>query len=300
MVNDLDGIAYFVALAETRGFRAAGRQLGVSGSAVSHALRRLEERLGVLLVHRTTRSVRLTEAGERLYEAARNAMSELRTAAVAVRELGDLPGGHVRLIVAPAAQAFLSGPMLAGFLIEHPNIRLELFISDESLDIVEEGFDAGIRLGEVIDQDMVAVAVSSPQRMLVVGTPGYFERHGKPRHPRDLAKHECINWHPTADAPPYRWVFTEEGRTFHIDVPTRVLTNDPVFNLRLVKEGIGLTMRLEDRIRDEIAAGSLVTVLEEFASPFPGYYMYYPRRQNASGPLRALIEYVRARATAPA
>src|SRR5262245_9079673 len=167
MIDDLDGMAVFVAVAEAKGFRAAGERLGVSGSAVSQALRRLEERLGIALVQRTTRSVRLTPAGDRLYAAARPALDDLRAAVAAVSELGSEPRGALRLNVSSAAESFLSGPLLAGFLEAHRHIALDLFVSDEPLDIVAEGYDAAIRLGEVIDKDMIAVPVSGDLRLVV-------------------------------------------------------------------------------------------------------------------------------------
>jgi DNA-binding transcriptional LysR family regulator len=292
MTDALDGMAVFVAVAEAKGFRAAGERLGVSGSAVSQALRRLEERLGVALVQRTTRSVHLTDAGERLHAAARPALEDLRAAVAAVGELSGEPRGTLRLHVAGAAESFLSGPLLAGFLDAHPHVRLDLFVSDEPLDIVAAGYDAGIRLGEVIDRDMIAVPVSGDLRLVVVGAPSYFARRGQPTHPRDLAEHDCINWHPTAKASPYRWEFTENGRDFSVDVRARVLTNDPALNVRLARAGAGLTLA-DDRVRDHVARGDLVPVLEEFSTPFPGFYLYYPQRRHASPALRALIDYLR-------
>jgi DNA-binding transcriptional LysR family regulator len=170
-------MAVFVAVAEARGFRAAGARLGVSGSAVSQTMRRLEERLGVALVQRTTRSVRLTQAGERLYAAAREAIDGLNAAVNEVSELGSEPRGTLRLNVSSAAESFLNGSLLAGFLEAHPHVRLDLLLSDEPLDIVADGYDAGIRLGEVIDRDMIAVPVSGDLRLVVVGAPSYFARH---------------------------------------------------------------------------------------------------------------------------
>jgi DNA-binding transcriptional LysR family regulator len=288
----LDGVEVFVAVAEAKGFRAAGERLGVSGSAVSQALRRLEDRLGVALVRRTTRSVHLTEAGERLFATARAALEELRTAVAAVGELGDEPRGTLRLHVSGAAEGFLSGALLADFMKEYQHVHLDLFVSDEPVDIVAAGYDAGIRLGEVIDRDMIAVPVSGDIRLVVVGAPSYFARHPKPRHPRDLVEHDCINWHPTAEAPPYRWEFTEGKREFSVDVRARVLTNDPALNIRLARAGAGLSLA-DDRMRDYVARGELVPVLEEFSTPFPGFYLYYPERRHASPALRALVDYLR-------
>lgn len=293
MPDDLDGMSVFVAVAEVKGFRAAGERLGVSGSAVSQSLRKLEERLGVALVQRTTRSVRLTEAGERLYAAARPALEELRAAVTSVGELSSEPRGTLRLHMAGAAESFLSGQLLADFLAEHPHVKLDLYVSDEPLDIVAEGYDAGIRLGEVIDRDMIAVPVSGDIRLVVVGARSYFARHAKPKHPRDLVDHACINWHPTAKAAPYRWEFTEDGRDFSVDVRARVLTNDPALNVRLARAGVGLTLGDESRVREGVASGELVPVLEEFSTPFPGFYLYYPQRRHASPALRALVDYLR-------
>jgi DNA-binding transcriptional LysR family regulator len=292
MLEDLDGLTMFVAVAEAKGFRAAGARLGVSGSAVSQAIRRLEERLGLGLVRRTTRSVHLTEAGQKLYVEARPALEQLRVAVAGVSELGHEPRGTLRLHMAGAAEAFLSGPLLGGYLAAYPHVRLDLYVSDEPLDIVAEGFDAGVRLGEVIDQDMIAIGVSGDIRLVVVGAPSYFARHPRPVHPRDLVQHECINWHPTAGAPPYRWEFTEDGHDFSVAVPARVLTNHPALNLRLARAGVGLTLADERRIRAESAPGELVAVLEEFSTPFPGFYLYHPQRRQASRALVSFIDYL--------
>lgn len=183
-------------------------------------------------------------------------------------------------------------------------------MSNEPLDIVAAGYDAGIRLGEVIERDMTAVPVSGDLRLLVVGAPAYFTRHPRPRHPRDLAEHECLNWHPTADALPYRWEFTEPaatrgpggdpggelhgephaGRDFAVAVRGRVLTNDPALLIRLARAGRGLAMLYEGQVRDDLTRGNLVPVLEEFSTPFPGFYLYYPQRRHASpAPLRCTV-----------
>lgn len=292
MSDALDGIEVFVAVAEAKGFRAGGERLGVSGSAVSQAMRRLEDRLGVALVRRTTRSVHLTEAGERLFAAARPALNDLQIAVAAVGELGDEPRGTLRLHVSGAAESFLSGSLLAGFLEEYQHVQLDLFVSDEPVDIVAAGYDAGIRLGEIIDRDMIAVPVSGDLRLVVMGAPSYFARHRKPKHPRDLVEHDCINWHPTAEAPPYRWEFTEGKREFSVDVRARVLTNDPALNIRLARAGAGLALA-DDRARDYVKRGELVPVLEEFSTPFPGFYLYYPERRHASPALRGLVDYLR-------
>ena len=293
MANELDGMATFVAVAEAKGFRAAGERLGLSHSAVSQGVRRLEERLGVPLVRRTTRSVHLTEAGERLYASVRPALDEVRAAVAAVGELGDQPRGTLRVHTASAAETLIGESLLAGFLSEHPHVQLDLVVSDAPVDIVAEGFDAGIQLGEVIDKDMIAVPVTGALRLTVVGAPSYFARRGRPTHPRELIDHDCLNWHPTSDDPPYRWEFTENGRDFSVAVRARVLSTDAALNRRLAIAGLGITLSYEGHVRGALGEGQLVSVLEEFCAPFPGYYLYYPQRRQASRALRAFVAHLR-------
>ena len=295
MADDLNAMAVFAAVAEARGFRAAGERLGVSASAVSQTLRKLEGQLGVSLVQRTTRSVHLTEAGERLYASVRPALEEVRAAVAALGEMSDAPRGTIRLLIGTTADPVLARLPLADFLASHPHVRLDLVVSDAVVDIVAAGFDAGIQLGEVIDRDMVAVPVTGDIRMTVVGSPAYLARRGTPRHPRDLVEHECLNWHPVPEAPPYRWEFTEDGREVVVAAPGRVLSTDSAVNIRLARDGLGLTIVYEDQVRDEIARGELVPVLQEFCEPFAGYYLYYPQRRHASPALRALIDHLRRR-----
>lgn len=293
MVDDLDGMSMFVAVAEAKGFRAAGARLGVSGSAVSQAIRRLEERLGIALVQRTTRSVRLTEAGERLYASVSPALADVRAAVQAVGELADQPRGTLRLSVSGSAESFLRGSALEGFMAAYPEVKLDIIVGGGPADIVAGGFDAGVRLGEMIDQDMIAVPASGPQRLVVVGSPDYLARHPEPDHPRDLAAHVCIGWHPGAGAPPYRWEFSEGTSEFSVAFDARVLTNDIPLMVRLARAGVGLTMVMEELVRSDIQRGELIPVLEAFSTPFPGFYLYYPQRRQASPALRAFIHYLR-------
>jgi DNA-binding transcriptional LysR family regulator len=298
MTDELDGMTTFVAVAESKGFRSAAERLGVSHSAVSQALRRLEERLGVALVRRTTRSVRLSDAGERLYASLRPALDEVRAAVAAVGALGESPGGTLRLHLTAGAESYFDGPLLARFLSANPHVRLDVSVSETAVDIVAEGYDAGARLGEVIDRDMIGVPVSGDIRLVVVAAPSYFARHAVPRHPRDLVGHECLAWHPTPQSPTYRWEFNEPasqgGRAFSVAVTPRVLTTDPAMNVRLALAGAGITMIREDRVQGQISSGELVPVLQEYCEPFPGYYLYYPQRRQASPALRALVDFLRA------
>jgi DNA-binding transcriptional LysR family regulator len=293
MADELEGMAVFMAVAATGGFRSAGERLGLSHSAVSQTLRRLEERLGVVLVQRTTRSVRLTEAGERLYSSVRPALDEVRAAVAGVGELANVPRGTLRLHTSTVAQTALMGALLADFMSGHPQVRLDLVVSDAPVDIVAEGYDAAIQLGEVIDKDMIALPLTGELRMAVVASPTYLKRRGVPAHPRDLAQHDCLNWHPTAGSPPYRWEFAETGRGFGVTVPARVLSTDAALNRRLAIAGVGITMSFESHVREAIERRELVSILERFCAPFPGYFLYYPQRRQASRVLRALIDHVR-------
>jgi DNA-binding transcriptional LysR family regulator len=249
----------------------------------------------VALVQRTTRSVHLTEAGERLYRAVSPALEDVSTAIKAVGELRDQPSGMLRLTVSSIAEKFLSGSLLAGFLAAYPDIRLDITVTDEEFDIVAEGFDAGVRLGEVIEQDMIALPVSDEQRQMVMASPDYLARHEAPAHPRDLPKHHCIGWRPSPQVAPYRWEFTESGRDFAVDVNPRVTTNDMRVMIRLACAGAGLTFGMEETFRPYIASAELIPLLEEFCPPFPGFYLYYPTRRNVPLKLRVLINYLHQR-----
>jgi DNA-binding transcriptional LysR family regulator len=293
MADEFDGIATFIAVAEAKGFRAAGDRLGISHSAVSQTLRRLEERLGVPLVQRSTRSVHLTEAGERLYSSVRPALDEVRAGAAAVGDLGDAPRGTLRLHTSTIAETMIGQSLLTSFLSGYPHLLLDLVVSDAAVDFVADGYDAGIQLGEVIDKDMIAVPVTGDLRLAVVGAPSYFKKHGVPKHPLDLVQHDCLNWHPTADSPPYRWEFSEKGRSFAVAVRPRVLSTHSALNRRLAVAGLGITMAFEAHVRDYLARGDLVRVLEKYCESFPGYYLYYPQRRHASRALRALIDHLR-------
>jgi DNA-binding transcriptional LysR family regulator len=291
MAEDLNAIAMFIAVVEAKGFRAAALQLGVTGPAVSQAVRRLEEQVGVVLLQRTTRSVRLTEAGEGLYAAVRPALDEVHAAVAAVGEFAHQPRGTLRLNVASSADEFLSGPLLAGFLRRYPQVRVDLIVSAEATDIVAQGYDAAVRPGAVIEQDMMTVPVSDPIDIVVVGSPAYFAANPPPEHPRDLATHVCLNWRPGPDAPALRWEFRENGEDLAVVVNDRFVANDDKLLLRLALAGAGLCMGRVEMVRPYIERGELVAVLEAYARSYPAFYLYYPRRQGTPA-LRALIEYV--------
>jgi DNA-binding transcriptional LysR family regulator len=293
MTDELDGLATFVAVAETRGFRAAGERLGISHSAVSQAVRRLEARLGASLVRRTTRSVHLTEAGERYYAAARTALDAMREASAVVSDLGQRAQGTLRLHAASPALMMLGESLLPSFLAEYPSVNLDLVVSEAAVDVIAEGFDAGIQLDEVIDRDLVAVPITGELRMVVVGAPSYFERRGVPRHPRELTEHDCLNWRASPTAAPYRWEFTDGGRAFTVGVSARVLSTSSLINRQFAVAGLGVTMAFDQHVRTELERGQLVTVLDKYCEPFAGYSLYYPPRRQASRALLALIDHVK-------
>lgn len=294
MTLDLNTVATFVAVAEARSFRAASERLGVTRSAVSQAVAKLEAEIGLALLQRTTRSVSLTEAGERFLASVGPAVAEMRSAAAALADRDTRPSGLLRLAVSSIAERFISGPLLTGFRDAYPDVRLDIFITDQVFDLVAEGYDAGVRLGEVIEQDMVAVPVSAPQRQVVVAAPAYLERFGAPAHPRDLADHRCIGWRPAPGVAPYRWEFAEAGREFDVAVDPEVTTNDMWLMIRLACAGAGLTFGMAETFAPWIERGELTPVLEDFSPSFPGFFLYFPSRRNLAPKLRALIDYVRA------
>jgi DNA-binding transcriptional LysR family regulator len=293
MDADLNLLRMFLAVAQTASFRAAADALGVTRSAVSQGIRRLEDGLGVALVQRSTRSVRLTEAGGRLH---RQVAEPLRAVGAALEDALDdgPPRGLLRVNVSSIAERFLSGPLVAGFAEAFPGIGLDVTVSDAPIDLVAGGFDAGVRLGEVIEQDMVAVPLTGPQRQVAVAAPAYLAAHGAPAHPRDLVRHRCIGWRPAPQVAPYRWEFSEDGREFEVDVGAKVTTNDLRLMLRTALAGGGITFGLEENYRPWLRSGELVALLGDYLPPFDGFYLYFPSRRHQPPKLRALVDYVRA------
>ncbi|KQQ34393.1 LysR family transcriptional regulator [Rhizobium sp. Leaf306] len=292
MLTDYNALAVFTLVAEEKSFRAAADRLGVTRSAVSQTIRRLEETLGIALVARTTRSVALTEAGERLYSEVAPALSEMRSATEAAANLHGRPRGRLNLAVSSIAESFLSGPVLASFAEEHPEVTLHITVTDEEFDIVAEGYDAGVRLGEVIAQDMIAVPVSGNQRQIAVASPGYLKGYGTPAHPRELGVHRCIGWRASVHQAPYRWEFSQDGKEFSVAVSDTITTTDMALMVRLAIAGAGISFGMEESFRPAIATGELVPVLEEFSPWFPGFYLYYPSRRNMAPKLRALVDHL--------
>lgn len=292
MKIDLNLLPLFLAVAEERSFSAAAERLGVTRSAVSQGIRRLEDTFGTLLVMRTTRSVNLTEAGERLRKSLSVPLSTIDAACEDV--LSDNgPRGHLKIAVTSIAEEFLSGPLLASFAAANPAVTIDIVVSDDEFDIVAAGYDAGVRLGDVIEKDMIAVPLTGQQREVVVASPTYLAAHSAPRHPRELIRHRCIGWRPSPDVAPYRWEFEEAGIPFDVAVEPHITTNDLRLMLRLALAGGGITFATYETFRPFIEKGQLVSLLDDFLPPFPGFYLYFPQRRNMAPKLRALIEHVR-------
>lgn len=292
MKIDLNLLPLFLAVAEERSFSAAAERLGVTRSAVSQGIRRLEDTFGTLLVMRTTRSVNLTEAGERLRKSLSIPLSTIDAACEDV--LSDNgPRGHLKIAVTSIAEEFLSGPLLASFAAANPAVTIDIVVSDDEFDIVAAGFDAGVRLGDVIEKDMIAVPLTGQQREVVVASPTYLAAHSAPRHPRELIRHRCIGWRPSPDVAPYRREFEEAGIPFDVAVEPHITTNDLRLMLRLALAGGGITFATYETFRPFIEKGQLVSLLDDFLPPFPGFYLYFPQRRNMAPKLRALIEHVR-------
>ena len=292
MKIDMNLLPLFLAVAEEDNFRAAADRLGVTRSAVSQGMRRLEDAFGSALVTRTTRSVRLTESGYRLREALSQPLSDIEAALDRVAG-DDVPRGLVRVAVTSIAEEFLSGPLIASFAQAHPNVTIDVTVTDEEFDIVAAGFDAGVRLGEVIEQDMIAVPITGERRELAVASPDYIATMGTPSHPRELVNHRCIGWRPTPNIAPYRWEFVEDGKPFDVAVEPQITTNDLRFMLRSALAGAGITFALEENFHPYVEAGQLVPLLKDYLPPFPGFYLYFAQRRNMPPKLRALVDHVR-------
>lgn len=295
MSDPLTGLTALLALADKRSFTAAAAALRVTPSAVSQTLKALEERVGVRLVQRTTRSVGLTEAGECFVARLRPALDGVRSAFEALGELRDAPAGTLRLSVPRLAYRRVLEPHLAAFLAAYPSIQLELSIDDAFVNIIESGCDAGVRIGETLEREMVAVRIGPDESAAIVGAPAYFAAHPRPKRPRDLQGHACINYRRIARGDIYRWEFTEDGKDIEIAVDGRFTANDNDALIGAALAGIGLAYVFESSVREHLAAGRLVRVLEPFCPPFPGLFLYYPSRALLAPKLQALLDFLRAR-----
>ena len=291
----INALLAFRAVAEARSFTRAAAQIGVSPSALSHTIRALEERLGLRLLTRTTRSVVPSEPGERLLGAIGPHFDGIEAELAALSELRDKPAGSIRITTGiHAAQAIL-WPALAKLLPVYPAIAVELSVHAGFIDIVEERFDAGVRLGETIAQDMVAVRIGPDMRMAAVGSPAYFSARKPPRAPQDLAQHNCINLRFPTRGGLYAWEFEKGGRALNVRVEGQLIVNEISVALQATLGGSGIAYLPEDYVQAEADAGRLMRVLESWCPPFPGYHLYYPSRRHQSPAFSLLVEALRYR-----
>jgi DNA-binding transcriptional LysR family regulator len=283
----------FVTVGELLSFSRAAERLGVSPSALSQTVRALEERVGLRLLNRTTRSVSLTEAGEMLLRHARPAAEEMGQALAQLRRRGGQPAGLVRVHAFRSAGERYVLPMLARFQDDYPDVVLDVTLDDSVVDMVADGFDIAIRIGEVIERDMVAVALGPELRQVAVASPAYLARHGTPRHPSDLVSHRCIRWRWPGHDEPYRWEFNEDGRWFEVAVTGGLVVNDKGLSVRAAAEGCGIAFHTEEWVMPFVADGRLVRLLDRWSAPFPGMYLCYPQQRQMSPAVRAAIGAIR-------
>jgi DNA-binding transcriptional LysR family regulator len=293
--HDLNDLLAFAAVARERSFTKAAAQLGVSQSALSHTIRGLEERLGLRLLTRTTRSVAPTQAGDRLYQTVGPRFAEIEAEVAALSELRDKPAGTVRITAGEHAANATLWPALEKILPSYPDIKVEITVDYGLTDIVAERFDAGVRLGEQVAKDMIAVRIGADLRMAVVGSRSYFERRKRPQTPRDLTAHECINLRLPTYGGLYTWEFEKNKREFKVHVEGQLVFNNIALRLNAARAGLGLAYLPEDQVEADIAAGRLVRVLGDWCPPFSGYHLYYPSRRQSSPAFARVVEPLRYR-----
>jgi DNA-binding transcriptional LysR family regulator len=285
----------FLAVARERNFTRAAARLGVSQSALSHSVRGLEARLGVRLLTRTTRSVAPTEAGERLLRTVGPRFDEIEAELAALGELREKPAGTVRITAGEHAAEAILWPTLEKLLPDYPDIKVEIVIDYGLTDIVAERYDAGVRLGEQVAKDMIAVRIGPDMRMTVIGAPSYFARRKQPRTPQDLTAHDCINIRLPTYGGLYAWEFEKGGRELRVRVEGQLVFNNIALRLSAALAGFGLAYLPEDQVRTQLAEGRLVRVLADWCPPFPGYHLYYPSRRQPRPAFALLVEALRYR-----
>ncbi|MFT0858775.1 LysR family transcriptional regulator [Ancylobacter sp. G4_0304] len=294
MAHDpLDGLVTFLAVAEHQSFSSAAVRLGVSPSAVSQSIRNLEARLGVVLFNRTTRSVSLTEVGTLYLARVAPSLRELLSAAQEIGDADGVPAGLLRLNVPRAGFMIALEPVLRDFLEAYPGVDVEIAIDNRLVDIVAAGFDAGIRYGDLVEKDMVAVKIGPPIAAHVVAAPGYLARHGVPEHPSDLLGHQCIGFRHLTNGQVERWAFERGGESLELAVRGRLIVNDSVAQMQAALDGLGIAYMISGYIERFVEDGRLVRLLEEWSPPMNGFTLYYPDRRRVPLKLRALIDFLR-------
>jgi DNA-binding transcriptional LysR family regulator len=291
--DDLYDLAAFAVVAEQGSFTRAAAELGMSQSGLSHAIRALEQRLGVRLLSRTTRSVSTTEAGETLLRSVRPALEEIASGVDAVGLSGGQPSGAVRITATKQAATSVLMPVLPGFFRTHPGIQVDVIVDDNLTDIVADRVDAGIRFGDIVEKDMIAIRIGPDIRMAVVGAPSYFADHPAPRTPRELSGHRCINYRHVRSGGLYAWDFEDKGRPFKVRVEGPLVLNNADLIRDAALAGQGLAYVYDDEVAVDIRAGRLRRILQKWSPIFPGYYLYHPSRRQTPPALAALIAALR-------
>src|ERR1700719_2388255 len=291
--GNLAELTAFVAVADRLSFRAAASQLGITPSALSHSMRQLEERLGMRLLHRTTRSVSLTDAGRRLLDRLRPAIDQISGALEDLNQERQRPSGRLRIYAIPLAAEAVIAPIWGRFLSTYPDVHLELAVGEATIDTVAKGFDAGIGPHDRAPADMIAVRVMGPMKIAVVGAPTYFARQPPPRTPEDIARHSCVQYRRAAEGEVYAWPFERNRKSRRISVDGRVMVNDPDLAVRAAVDGLGITYTIEALAEPYLRSGQLVRVLEDWSPSFEGLYLYYPGRRQVPVALRAFIDMIR-------
>jgi DNA-binding transcriptional LysR family regulator len=294
--GNLDDLLAFLAVARERSFTRAAAKLGVSQSALSHTMRELEARLGVRLLTRTTRSVSPTQAGERLLQTIGPRLDEIDTELTALGEFRDKPAGTIRLTAIDFVADTILWPKLVPLLRKYPDIKVEIVVDYGLTDIVDQRFDAGVRSGEQVAKDMIAVRIGPDVRMAVIGAPSYFKTHPKPRRPQDLVEHSCINLRLPTHGGLYAWEFEKAGRELKVRVDGQLVFNGTNQMVNAALAGFGLAYVAEEIVRTHIGRGRLVHVLEDWCPPYAGYHLYYPSRRQPSAAFALLVDALRHRA----
>lgn len=289
--SDLAGLTLFAEVVTRGGFRGAGKAIGISPSAVSHGIASLEKRLGVRLLNRTTRSIAPTDAGIGLLARLGPALRDIDAALASLSDSGDEPAGVLRLTLPQSAAGFLLIPHLSQFHERFPGIVLDLHIDNGFTDIVAQHFDAGIRLGESLEQDMIAVRIGSDLKGVIVATPGYLAAKGTPRSPAELQNHNCIGLRFSSGV--YQWELGKDGSEVEVAVEGSLILNDNNLIVDAAKAGVGIAYVFQDRVKDELADGSLISVLDDWCPFYPGFFLYYPRQRQMRPALRAFIDFIR-------
>ena len=291
--NEFGDLAAFLAVAEERSFTRAAAKLGVSQSALSFTVRRLEERLGLRLLSRTTRSVATTEAGERLLRTLRPAFEQIDSEVASLGELRDAPSGTIRITANDHAADTVLWPAISRLLPAYPDIKVEIDVDYRLTDIVTERYDAGVRFGDQVAKDMVGVRIGPDLRMAVVGAPSYFAAHPLPKSPKDLVNHRCINFRQPTAGGLYAWEFERRGRELRVRVDGQLTFNRMLAMLNAARAGFGLAYLMEDIVQAELAEGTLTRVLADWCAPFSGYHLYYPSRRQPSPAFALLVNALR-------